>query len=148
MYIKVTLMLYGPYCRPLVMMEVGPLANPRLFVFIEGATVQFKWQVPFKTLTSGEFSATTVEPHLEQLKPVSDFKVCPGIKEYPQEIRFETKNLRRWGIPLVELMPSLVHSGIFPTISIIQQEKAFETLVNLVGFFTMISPSWLRKQAL
>ena len=81
------------------MTEVGPLANPRLFVFIEGATVQLKWQMLFKTLASGEFSATTIEPYLEQLKPVSGFKVCPGIKEYLQEIWFETKNLRRWGIP-------------------------------------------------
>ena len=38
---------------------------------------------------------------LLQLESKLYFKVCPGIKEYPraQEIQFETKNLRRWGIP-------------------------------------------------
>lgn len=80
--------------KPLVMTEFGPLANPRLCVFAEGEAVRYKWQVVF----SGEYSATTVEPYLEQLKPVSGFKVCPGIKEYSKEIRFDTKNLRRWGI--------------------------------------------------
>ena len=74
------------------MIEFGPLANPHLCVFTEGGAVQYKWQVLFKTLASGEFSAMTVEPYLEQLKPVSGFKVCPGIKEYPQEIWFDTKN--------------------------------------------------------
>ena len=64
MYIQVILILYGLYCRHLVMMEVGPLANLRPFVFIEGATVQFKWQVLFKTLASGEMSATTIDPYL------------------------------------------------------------------------------------
>ena len=82
-----------------MMTEFGPLANPRLCVFAEGGAVHYKWQVLFKTVTSGEFSDMIVEPYLEQLKPASGFKVCPGIKEYPQEIRFDTKNLRRWGIP-------------------------------------------------
>ena len=49
---------------------------------------------------------------------------------------------------LITLMHSIVHSGIFPAISIIQQETAFVILVNLDGFFTITSPSWLRKQAL
>ena len=90
-------LINAPYIitRPLVMTEVSPLANLRLYVFTEGGAVQFKWQVLFKTLASGKFSATTIEPYLEQLKPVSSFKVCPGIKEYPQEIQFETKNLQR-----------------------------------------------------
>ena len=39
--------------RPLVMIDVGPLANPHLCVFTERGAVQFKWQVLFKTLASG-----------------------------------------------------------------------------------------------
>lgn len=76
----------------MVMTEFGPLVNPCLYVFTEGGAVQFKWQGLFKLLAGGEFSATTIEPYLEQLKPMSGFKVCPGIKEYPQGIPFETKD--------------------------------------------------------
>ena len=36
---------------------------------------------------------------LDQLHLESGFAVCPGIKEYPSELRFETKNLRIWGNP-------------------------------------------------
>ena len=81
------------------MTEFGPLANPRLCVFAEGSSVQYKWQVLFQTVSCGSYCEKVVESYLKQLKPQSGFKVCPGIKEYPKEIRFDTKNVRRWGIP-------------------------------------------------
>lgn len=37
--------------------------------------------------------------YLKQLLPSSGYVVCPGIKEYPDQIRFDTKNLRQWGPP-------------------------------------------------
>ena len=52
----------------------------------------------FKSIDDRKFSVDKVECYLEQLRPSSGFKVCPGIKEYPQEIRFQTKNLRQWSI--------------------------------------------------
>jgi hypothetical protein len=81
------------------MTEFGPLANPRLCVFAEGGSVQYKWQVLFQTVSCGPYCEKVVKTYLEQLNPQSGFKVCPGIREYPKEIRFDTKNVRRWGIP-------------------------------------------------
>ena len=86
------------YSRSPVMTEFGPMANPRLCVFAEGGVVKFRWQVLFKSIDDGEFSVDKIKPYLEQLRPSSGSKVCPGIREYPQEIRFQTKNLRKWGI--------------------------------------------------
>ena len=81
------------------MTEFGPLSNPRLCIFAEGGLVQYKWQVLFQTISCGVYCEETIKAYLEQLKPQSGFKICPGISEYPKEIRFDTKNLRRWGIP-------------------------------------------------
>ena len=81
------------------MTEFGPLGNPRLCVVAEGSSVQYKWQVLFQTVSSGVYCLEAVKSYLKQLKPQSGFKVCPGIGEYPQELRFDTKNVRRWGIP-------------------------------------------------
>ena len=81
------------------MTEFGPMANPRLCIFAEGDIAKFRWQVLFKSLDQGEYSIEKTEPYLEQLRPSSGFKVCPGLKKYPQELRFQTKNVRLWGIP-------------------------------------------------
>ena len=79
--------------------EFGPLANPRVCVFEDHHALQYKWQVLFMTVASGEYSFDAVQPYLEQLQPLSGYKLCPGIREYPEEIRFQTKNLREWGQP-------------------------------------------------
>ena len=81
------------------MSDFGPLANPRLCVFADGSVVQYKWQVLFLTVAGGDYSFNIVKPYLEQLGPLSGYKLCPGIGEYPEEIRFKTKKLREWGLP-------------------------------------------------
>lgn len=86
------------------MTKLGPMANPRLYIFLENDhTVKFWWQVFFKTVDEGEFCSVKVESYLEQMKPSSLYKVCPGIKEYPEIVRFKTKNLRQWGSPFDRL---------------------------------------------
>ena len=79
--------------------EVGPLANPRLCIFAKEGSLYYKWQVLFSTVTSSEYSLESVQPYLDQLEPRSGYVVCPGLSEYPDEIRFKTKNLREWGLP-------------------------------------------------
>lgn len=81
------------------MTEFGPLANSRLCVMAEGDLIQYKWQVVFKTITSGDYSVDAVKKYLEELRPCSGYKVCPGLKNYPDEVRFDTKNVRHWGLP-------------------------------------------------
>ena len=74
----------------------GPMAIARLCVYAERRTVKYVWKVLFKHMDEGEYSVEKIEPYLEQLRP---YTFCPGIREYPQEIRFHAKNLRQWGIP-------------------------------------------------
>ena len=128
--------------------ELTCMANPHLCVFTEGGAVQFKWQVLFKTLASGKFSATTIEPYLSSRSqfPVSRF--AQALRSTLNRSDSRLRTCEDGEFLLIALMHSLVHSGMFATISIIQQETAFVILVNLVGFFTITSPSWLRKQAL
>lgn len=85
--------------RPLTMTEFGPIANPRLCVFAEGNSIQYKWQVLFQAVSCGVYCQSAIKSYLEQLKLQSGFKLCPGIREYPKEIRFDTKNVHRWGMP-------------------------------------------------
>ena len=87
------------YYRPLKMTEFGPLANPRLCIMADSGSVKYKWQVLFRTVSDGKYSTDQVRVYLEQLKPQSGYKVCPGLNEYPEEVRFETKNVRLWGLP-------------------------------------------------
>ncbi len=87
----------SPSCRPCTNTpEFGPLANPR-------GSLSYKWQVLFNTVARGEYTFETIQPYLDQLAPLSGYKLCPGISEYPQEIRFKTKNLREWGLPFNRL---------------------------------------------
>ena len=83
--------------------EFGPLANPRLRVFADGTVLQYKWQILFMTVASGDYSFDAVQLYLELLRPLSGYKLCPGT-EYPgteclEEIRFQTKYLWVWGLP-------------------------------------------------
>ena len=78
------------------MTEFGPIANPRLYVFEDDSdhVVKFWWQIFFKTVDQGEFCSSKIESYPEQMEPSSKYRVCPGIKEYPEEVRFKTKSLR------------------------------------------------------
>ena len=82
-----------------ILPEVGPLANPRLCVFAKEGSLYYKWQVLFSTVNESEYSLEGVQPYLDQLKPQSGYLLCPGLSEYPKDIRFKTKNLHEWGLP-------------------------------------------------
>lgn len=87
-------------CRPFTDPLAGPLQNPRLCLYRDDSNVQFSWQVYFKTLQRGVYTCLSdIHIYLDQLLPTSKFVVCPGIRDYPEEIRFRTKNLVQWGEP-------------------------------------------------
>ena len=86
--------------KPVVTEKYGPMVNPRLCIVGPGENVSFKWQVFFHTLDEGKYCSDKINHYLEQLLPSSGYCVCPGIIDYPHEtIRYNTKNLREWGIP-------------------------------------------------
>lgn len=65
----------------------------------EDGLIQYKWQVLFKIVTSGDYSVDAVKEYLDKLRPHSGSKICPGLKNYPEDLRFDTKNIRQWGLP-------------------------------------------------
>lgn len=70
---KVALFLHG---AP-VITRFGPLANPCLCVFADGSVPQYKWQILFMTVASGDYSFDAVQPYLEQLRPLSGWDPTP-----------------------------------------------------------------------
>ena len=78
----------------------GPLQNPRLCIVHEAQSSHFYWQIYYSTIQDGVYAnPSDIEMYLEQLLPSSGYVVCPGIRSYPDQIRFTTKNLRQWGPP-------------------------------------------------
>jgi len=65
-----------------VITEFGPLANPRLCIFADDSVPPYKWQILFMTVASGDYSFDAVQPYLEQLRPLSGYKLCSGT-QYP-----------------------------------------------------------------
>ncbi len=101
-FIACPLITYVKPFRLFVHESMGPLQNPRLCVAFEDGVsdARFLWQVFYNTISEGVYrSPKDIELYLEQLLPLSGFVLCPGIKEYPEEIRFQTKNLCQWGMP-------------------------------------------------
>lgn len=82
-----------------MMAEVGPIANPRLCIVAHNDTMKYKWQILFKTISEENYSFEGVRMYLEQLRYSSGYTLCPGLKEYPSEVHFKTKNFREWGVP-------------------------------------------------
>lgn len=84
--------------------NVGPIANPRLCIYVshEG-NIMYQWQVFFKSISEGSFDLSEVVAYLQQLDHTSRYVVCPGIQEYPSQLRFKTKHLRDWGTPFCRM---------------------------------------------
>ena len=64
--------------------------------------IHYSFQVYFKEIAAGVCTddLSEVEHYLAQLLPTSDFVICPGIRDYPTSIRFQTKkNLVVWNEP-------------------------------------------------
>lgn len=87
--------------------EFGPIANPRLCIIVGDCSVSYKWQILFKTVASGQYCFEQIEVYLRQLLPQSGYELCPGIKEYPSDVHFKTKNLHEWGEPFGRLDSSV-----------------------------------------
>ena len=84
---------------------MGPIQNPRLcFYKDEKGLLCYSWQIYFKPIDNCPYGIdvhNVVERYLEELCPLSGFLICPGIKHYPDIIRFKTKKLMESGPPFV-----------------------------------------------
>ncbi len=111
-------------CRPNTITEFGPLANPRLCVFAYEGSLQYKCQVLFTTIASGEYSFENVQPYLDQLTPLSGYKLC-----IPK--RFVSKR-RIWGLPFNRLDSRACLLWHIPNNAYHPQETHFEMYVLYV----------------
>ena len=96
--------VYTFYCRVFTHALGGPLQNPRLCIVHEAQSSHFYWQIYYSTIQDGLYcSPSDVEMYLEQLVPSSGCVIFPGIRSYPDQIRFTTKNLQQWGPPFNQM---------------------------------------------
>ena len=89
------------HCIHIADSSVGPIHNPRLCLFEEDGDLHYSFQVFFKEMDRGVSSNNfaNIESYLTQFDETSGYVVCPGISEYPDSIRFNTKNLVVWNEP-------------------------------------------------
>ena len=87
-------------CRPFTDPHAGLIQNPCLCLSFQSDRVWFSWQYYFTMYAEGQCNQMCdIATYLDELLPCSGYVVCPGIKDYPSEIRFKTKNLVEWGAP-------------------------------------------------
>lgn len=80
--------------------SAGPIYNPRMVISVDGQChPQMEFQVFFRTVFKGAYTRQAATPHLESMQRESGYSVCPGIPEYPSEVRFKSKNYREWQLP-------------------------------------------------
>lgn len=82
------------------------MQNPRLCIEY-GSLLQpahYYWQVFYQVIEEGQYTCPSdILVYLKQLLPSSGYTICPGIKHYPETIRFKTKHLVQWGPPFERL---------------------------------------------
>ena len=80
--------------------SAGPIYNPRMVISVDDqGHAQMEFQVFFRTMLKEAYSRQAADPHLESMLRESGYSVCPGIPEYPLEVRFKSKNYRKWQLP-------------------------------------------------
>ena len=88
-------------CRPYNHDSVGLISNPRMCLSEVDGVIEYSFQIFYKSIDTGycRDELSDVECYLSQLTSTFGFVVCPGIREYPDSIRFKTSNLVEWKEP-------------------------------------------------
>ena len=80
--------------------SAGPTYNPRMVISVyDQGHAQMEFQVFFRTVLKEAYSRQAADLHLESMLRESGHSVCPGIPEYPLEVRFKSKKQRKWQLP-------------------------------------------------
>ena len=68
-------------------------------------TYIYHWEIYYKVVATGSYTGISdIVEYLEQLLPSSGYVVCPGLKKYPEQVRFKTKHLVEFGSPFPRLI--------------------------------------------
>lgn len=78
------------------------MQNPRLCIWqtLSRTSAGYYWEVFYEVIASGTCDGPSdIISYLDQLIPSSTYVICPGIKHYPEIVRFKTKHLIEWARP-------------------------------------------------
>ncbi len=99
--------------------------------------IEYSFQVFYNTISSGccRSDLSDIESYSSQLLPMSSYVVCPGVGEYPPDIRFKTKNLVIWKETSIVTSQTNVVNGMLQIMFVILQ-TIFDriSLIHIVGF--------------
>ena len=68
-----------------------PVYDPHLVLTVVDGNVLYDFRALSQSITKGLFSWELIESHLNSLLPCSAYALCPGVKEYPSTVHFESK---------------------------------------------------------
>ena len=88
--------------------DVGPVKPARLVLALDGT---YTFQVMLKTVKTGDWKFSDEFPRPTELMGILDsmlansgYVLCPGVRDYQaqfgEHVRFRTKSLREWNVPL------------------------------------------------
>ena len=133
--------------RPYNDSRVGLLANPRLCLSEKDGDIHYSFQVYFKEIDAGVCTddLSEVERYLAQLLLTSDFVICPGIRDYPTSIRFQTKNLVVWNEPFHRRVSSNCAQWHVPNNIKQARSSSGLTAVNPVSSLSITSANYKKE---
>ena len=123
------LFCYSKYIRT----NAGPIQNPRLCITYDSKfdmqTYIYHWEIYYKVVATGSYTGISdIIEYLEQLLPSSGYVVCPGLKEYPEQVRFKTKHLVEFGSPFPRLISDQCSMWHIPNLA--QQHNESQLCIN------------------
>ena len=69
-----------------------PTYDPHLVFTLADGDVTYDFRALSQSISKGQFSWETIEAHLNSLLPYSGYALCPGIKQYPNAVHFQSKH--------------------------------------------------------
>ena len=69
-----------------------PTYDPFLVLTMENGSVTYDFRTSVQSMEKGLFSWVKVNAQLASLLPYSGYELCPGLREYPAEVHFESKH--------------------------------------------------------
>lgn len=76
-----------------------PTYDPHMTLTLANNSVVYDFRALSQSIDKGLFSWDATETHLNTLKPYSGYTLCPGIKDYPAAVHFESKHHVQISLP-------------------------------------------------
>jgi len=81
----------------------GQILDPNILLCCDGCSIMYKFSAFFQIFASGHANIAKFLSYLRSLLPDPGYVICPGISNYPFNLRFKSKHLHEWGEPLNRL---------------------------------------------